>query len=63
MNVFSMDEDRIWDLPDLHFDRKQYVAEIDRASRDDSWETDRRRTARPNRAGRELPGSSGSGAR
>lgn len=40
------DEGRPWDLPDLHFDREQYVAEIERASRDGSWETDRRKTAR-----------------
>jgi hypothetical protein len=40
------DEGRPWNLTDLHFDRKQYVEEIDRASRDGSWETDRRRTAR-----------------
>lgn len=39
-------EGRPWDLPDLHFGREQYVAEIERASRDRSWETDRRRTAR-----------------
>jgi len=40
------DEGTPWDLPDLHFDREQYVAEIERASRDGSWETDRRKTAR-----------------
>jgi hypothetical protein len=40
------DEGRPWDLPDLHFDREQYFAEIERASRDGSWETERRRTAR-----------------
>jgi hypothetical protein len=40
------DEGRPWDLPDLHFGREQYVAEIERASRDGSWESDRRRTAR-----------------
>jgi hypothetical protein len=40
------DEGRPWDLPDLHFDRERYVAEIERASQDGSWETDRRRTAR-----------------
>ena len=28
-----------WDMPDLHFDRRQYIAEIQRASRDGSWET------------------------
>jgi hypothetical protein len=33
-------------LADLHFERDQYVAEIERASRDDSWETRPRRTAR-----------------
>jgi hypothetical protein len=42
----NADEGRPWDLPDLHFDRQQYVAEIERASRDRSWETARRRTAR-----------------
>jgi len=40
------DEGRPWGLLDLHFDREQYVAEIERASADESWETDRRRTAR-----------------
>src|SRR5262249_23309882 len=40
------DEGTPWDLPDLHFDREQYIAEIERASRDGSWETDRRKTAR-----------------
>jgi hypothetical protein len=39
-------EGSLWDLPDLHFGREQYVGEIERASRDRSWETDRRRTAR-----------------
>lgn len=34
------------DLDDVHFDRAQYVAEVQRASRDLSWETPRRRTAR-----------------
>ncbi len=40
------DVGRPWDLPDLHFDRDQYIAEIERASQDRSWETDRRKTAR-----------------
>jgi hypothetical protein len=35
-----------WDLPDLHFGREQYMTEIERASRDRSWETSRRKTAR-----------------
>lgn len=35
-----------WQLPDLHFERKQYLAEVQRATRDRSWETPRRRTAR-----------------
>jgi hypothetical protein len=39
-------EGKPWYLPDLHFDRDHYVAEIERASRDGSWETARRRTAR-----------------
>ncbi|WP_157740662.1 hypothetical protein [Jiangella sp. DSM 45060] len=30
-----------WDLPDLHFDREQYVAEVERAS----WTTHGRRAA------------------
>jgi hypothetical protein len=39
-------EGRPWDLPDLHFGREQYVAEVERACRDGSWETGRRKTAR-----------------
>jgi hypothetical protein len=39
-------EGKSWDLPDLHFDREQYIAEVERASRDCSWETPRRRAAR-----------------
>jgi hypothetical protein len=39
-------EGRPWDLPDLHFDRVQYLAEVRRATKDRSWETPRRRTAR-----------------
>lgn len=46
INSPDENEGRSWDLPDLHFSRKQYVSEIDRASRDRSWETDRRRVAR-----------------
>jgi hypothetical protein len=42
----SVGDGKPWDLPDLHFDRKQYVAEVKRAARDHSWETGRRRTAR-----------------
>jgi hypothetical protein len=37
---------RAWPIRDLHFDRGQYVAEIRRASADQSWETPRRATAR-----------------
>jgi hypothetical protein len=33
-------------LPDMWFDSLQYRAEVDRASADDSWETERRRVAR-----------------
>src|SRR5262249_39779261 len=44
--VVDGDEGRPWDLPDLHFDREQYIAEIERASLDGSWETGRRKTAR-----------------
>lgn len=40
------DDGRPWDLPGLHFDRQQYVAEVMRASRDRSWESGRRATAR-----------------
>lgn len=40
------DDGAPWAISDLHFDRTQYVAEIQRASRDRSWETPRRRTAR-----------------
>lgn len=35
-----------WDLPDLHFDRTQYLSEVRRAAADRTWETSRRRTAR-----------------
>ncbi|MEV6416503.1 hypothetical protein [Kribbella sp. NPDC051718] len=37
---------RPWPLPDLHFDRGQYEAEVARATADRSWETPRRKTAR-----------------
>jgi hypothetical protein len=37
---------RPWPIPDLHFDRDQYVAEVERASADRSWETPRRVVAR-----------------
>lgn len=40
------DDGEQWDLPDVHFDRDQYVAEVARASEDRSWETPRRRVAR-----------------
>jgi hypothetical protein len=39
-------EGKPWDLPDIHFDRAQYLAEIHRAAADRSWETPRRATAR-----------------
>lgn len=39
-------EGREWGLPDLHFDRRQYEAEVNRIAGDPGWETDRRRTAR-----------------
>jgi hypothetical protein len=39
-------EGRAWDLPDIHFDRDQYVAEVQRACLDGSWETSARATAR-----------------
>jgi hypothetical protein len=35
-----------WGLPDLHFDRAQYEAEVRRAAADRSWETPARVTAR-----------------
>jgi hypothetical protein len=37
---------RLWNLPDIHFDRRQYLEEVDRATADLSWETRRRATAR-----------------
>jgi hypothetical protein len=40
------EEGQPWRLPDLHFDREQYLAEVERATHDWSWETDRRATAR-----------------
>lgn len=42
----DQDDGRPWAIEDLHFDREQYTGEIERASRDRSWETTRRRTAR-----------------
>jgi hypothetical protein len=39
-------EGKPWNLPEIHFDRDQYLAEVERASNDRSWETPRRRTAR-----------------
>jgi hypothetical protein len=33
-------------LPEIYFDSEQYRAEVARASADESWETERRRTAR-----------------
>lgn len=39
-------EGRPWDLPDLHFDRAQYEAEVARAAADRSWETPRRTLSR-----------------
>lgn len=42
----SPGEGRPWDLPDLHFDRTQYLTEVRRATADRSWETPRRATAR-----------------
>ena len=35
-----------WDLPPMHFDRAQYIAEVERASADRTWETPARTTAR-----------------
>lgn len=35
-----------WSLPDLHFDASQYIAEVERARANLSWETPRRRAAR-----------------
>jgi hypothetical protein len=39
-------EGKPWNLPDIHFDRDQYLAEVERACRDRSWETPQRQTAR-----------------
>ncbi|MEU4395063.1 hypothetical protein [Kribbella sp. NPDC023855] len=39
-------EGRPWDLPDIHFGYDPYVAEVQRALGDRSWETPRRQTAR-----------------
>lgn len=39
-------EGKPWDLPDVHFDRDQYVTEVLRATSDRSWETPRRQKAR-----------------
>lgn len=40
------DDGMPWRLRDIHFERDQYLAEVDRASSDRSWETPRRQTAR-----------------
>jgi hypothetical protein len=37
---------RSWDLPDIHFDRSQYLAEVERATGDRGWESTTRATAR-----------------
>ena len=39
-------EGKPWNLPDIHFDREQYLAEVRRATNDRSWETPRRQQAR-----------------
>lgn len=39
-------EGKPWHLPDVHFDREQYLTEVARASASRSWETPRRRVAR-----------------
>jgi len=39
-------EGRPWPLPDIHFEREQYLGEIRRMVNDRSWETPRRTTAR-----------------
>lgn len=35
-----------WNLPDIHFDRDQYLAEVERVGNDRTWETPRRQTCR-----------------
>ncbi|MFT4293808.1 MAG: hypothetical protein QM582_00145 [Micropruina sp.] len=49
-------EGKPWDLPDIHFAHDQYVAEVERACRDRSWETPGRRTTRLLRQYLEAPG-------
>jgi hypothetical protein len=39
-------EGRPWALPDIDFDREQYLAEVRRVTSDRSWETLRRQRAR-----------------
>jgi hypothetical protein len=39
-------EGKPWALPDIHFDREQYLAEVRRVTSDRSWETLRRQKAR-----------------
>jgi hypothetical protein len=47
ISLWAADHDgRPWDLPDIHFDRDQYLSEVRRITNDHSWETPRRRTAR-----------------
>jgi hypothetical protein len=42
----SEHEGRPWNVPEIHFDRAQYIGEVDRARADRSWESPRRRVAR-----------------
>jgi hypothetical protein len=39
-------EGKSWNLPDIHFDRDKYLAEVRRATNDRSWETPPRQKAR-----------------
>lgn len=39
-------EGKPWALPDIHFDREQYLAEVRRVTSDRSWETLRRQQSR-----------------
>ncbi|MGW6196335.1 hypothetical protein ACWF0M_09315 [Kribbella sp. NPDC055110] len=39
-------EGNSWDLPDIHFEREQYLTEVRRITSDRSWETPRRPRSR-----------------
>lgn len=45
-DALQPDTGRPWDLPERHFDATPYIAEVERASQDRTWESPARQTAR-----------------